>query len=61
MSARRVTPAAPAEIHEPQRQGGAYVDGRRVEGPDPDYGFVDDGSGKRVPAGADGKPRKPKE
>jgi len=52
----------PAELDkDPARHGGAYVDGARVEGPEPDYGFVDDGQGHRVPAGPDGKPRKAKE
>lgn len=47
--------------HDPARHGGAYVDGKRVEGPEPDYGHVDDGQGNRVPAGPDGKPRTVKE
>jgi len=44
----------------PSLHGGAYVDGERVEGQKPDYGFVMH-EGKRVPAGPDGKPRQPKE
>lgn len=37
------------ETDDPTKRGGVYVDGKRVEGPEPDEGWVIK-NGERVPA-----------
>lgn len=46
----------PLEAHRPDRHGGAYSETTGRVGPTPDYGFVVNARGHRVPAGPDGKP-----
>jgi hypothetical protein len=48
---KTATPAPPAtEPPAPLHQGGVYVDGKRVEGPAPEYGWIVDKHGNRIPA-----------